>query len=206
MPEAPFGPITSIWPTVPIHGFQYFQTPVPMGPRPISSVSVGAQQGPQGFPGGTVPSGSAATTLPANAYAFGSAVPAFGGLTATTLPALAIPESAFGITAPALLAAVGMRRGQPFGPTNDQETEEFIYDALDLLSGGSDVEVRCEGGRATLTGAVYHKRLKRDIGEIAWAIPGVTDVQNNVTIVPRRRPRPTGRESESSGVAARKQA
>ena len=99
MPEAPFGPITSIWPTVPIHGFGYFQTPVPMGPRPISSASIGAQQGPQGLSGGTLPGVQAATTLPTNAYAFGSAVPAFGGLTATTLPGLAIPESAFGITA-----------------------------------------------------------------------------------------------------------
>jgi hypothetical protein len=206
MAEAPFGPITSIWPTVPIHGFGYFQTPVAMGPRPIGAVSVATQQGqgPQGL--GTVSGVPSATTLPTNAYAFGSAAPAFGGLTATPPPALAIPESAFGITAPALLAAVGMRRGQPFGPTNDQEIEEFIYDALDLLSGGSDVEVRCEGGRATLTGAVYHKRLKRDIGEIAWAISGVTDVQNNVTIAPRRRSRSTGRESESPAVAGRKQA
>ena len=102
-----------------------------------------------------------------------------------------------GVTAPVLLGAVAVRRGQPQGPTNDQEVEDFIYDALEFLSGTTDVEVRCEGGRATLTGSVHHKRLKRDVGEIAWAIPGLHDVQNNVTITSRRRARASGREAES---------
>jgi hypothetical protein len=53
-----------------------------------------------------------------------------------------------------------MRRGQPLGPTNDQEVEDFIYDALDLLPGAIDVDVRCETGRVTLSGAVQHKRVK----------------------------------------------
>jgi hypothetical protein len=48
-----------------------------------------------------------------------------------------------------------------------------------------------------LTGSVPHKRLKRDIGEIAWAIPGVNDVQNNLTIAARRRSRTANRESEA---------
>jgi len=78
-------------------------------------------------------------------------------------------------------------------------------DALDLLPGSGDIEVRCDGGRTTLTGQVSHKRLKRDAGEIAWAIPSVNDVQNNVTIVPRRRSRPI-REAETPVVAGRKQA
>jgi len=113
-------------------------------------------------------------------------VPGFVGGEFTT----AIPASA-------LLATVAMRRGQPQGPTNDAEVEEFLYDALDLLAGASDVEVRLESGRATLTGTVPHKRLKRDVGEIAWAIPGLNDVQNNVTIAARRRSRGVGgRESE----------
>jgi osmotically-inducible protein OsmY len=80
------------------------------------------------------------------------------------------------------------------GPTNDQEIEDFVYDALELLPGTNEIEVRSEGGRVLLTGSVQQKRLKRDVGEIAWAIPGVNDVQNNVTIVARRRPRPAGRE------------
>jgi hypothetical protein len=100
------------------------------------------------------------------------------------------------VTAPGLLTAVAARRGQPLGPTNDHEIEEFVYDALDLLPGTNDVEVRCEGGRVTLTGVVQHKRLKRDVGEIAWATPAVNDVANNVTISPRRRQRAGAREGE----------
>jgi hypothetical protein len=112
------------------------------------------------------------------------------------------------VTAPALVAAVAMRRGQPQGPTNDQEVEDFIYDALELLPGAADIEVRCEAGRVTLTGTVQHKRVKRDAGEVAWAIPALYDVQNNVTIASRRRARSAvaGRETEAPpSAAARKQ-
>jgi hypothetical protein len=136
-----------------------------------------------------------------------SAGPAFSGM--SPLPNLANPlmpgEPAAGISAPALLAAVAVRRGQPLGPTSDQEIEDFISDALDLLPGSGDIEVRCEGGRVTLTGQVSHKRMKRDAGEITWAIPSVNDVQNNVTIVARRRSRPI-REAEAPPMAGRKQA
>jgi osmotically-inducible protein OsmY len=94
-----------------------------------------------------------------------------------------------------------MRRGQPQGPTTDAEVEDFIYDALELMAGASDVEVRCEGGRVTLTGSVPHKRVKRDTGEIAWAIPVIHDVQNNLTIASRRRSRGSARESEGAVTA-----
>jgi hypothetical protein len=110
------------------------------------------------------------------------------------------------VTAPALLGAVAMKRGQPSGPTNDQEIEDFLYDALELLTGTNEVEVRCEGGRVTLTGSVPHKRLKRDVGEIAWAIPTVNDVQNNVSIATRRRSRSSPREAEPPNTASRKPA
>jgi|SRR5262245_9522555 len=135
--------------------------------------------------------------------------------TLTTEPFGAIPplaalggaDTGTGVTAPMLLAAVATRRGQPLGPTNDHEVEDFIYDALDFLPGTSEVEVRCEGGRATLTGTVQQKRFKRDIGEIAWAIPAVTDVQNNVAIVARRRSRSQRSEVEPPTVVqGRKQA
>jgi hypothetical protein len=120
----------------------------------------------------------------------------------------AIPqELPVGLAAPAILAAVAVRRGQPMGPTSDQEIEEFVYDVLELLPGTSEVEVRCEGGRATLTGSVQHKRLKHDVGEIVWAIQHVADVQNNVTIATKRRTRSTPREAEAiSAPAGRKQA
>src|SRR5215510_8875198 len=106
---------------------------------------------------------------------------------------LVLPD---GVTAPALMAAIAMRRGLPQGPTNDHDVEELLYDAMELLPGASDVEVRCEGGRVTLTGSVPHKRVKHDLGEFAWVIPAITDVQNTLTITGRRRSRAFGRESE----------
>jgi osmotically-inducible protein OsmY len=145
--------------------------------------------------------------MPGDPSAMGSGIPAGGGQFNAGLSAAIVPgpvgsfpaftgsEIAVGVTAPALLAAVAMRRGQPLGPTNDQEMEDFIYDALDLLPGATDVEVRSEGGRITITGTVPQKRLKRDVGEIAWAMPSVSDVQNNITITARRRSR-QGRENE----------
>ena len=117
--------------------------------------------------------------------------PAFAPLPLST--PLVIPD---GVTAPALLAAIAMRRGLPQGPTNDHDVEELLYDAMELVPGASDVEVRCEGGRVTVTGNVPHKRIKRDVGELAWAIPAISDVQNTITITGRRRSRPFGRETE----------
>jgi hypothetical protein len=135
--------------------------------------------GPRSAPGFDLP-------IPTNSYAFGGA-----------------PI----VTAPALLGAVAIKRGQSSGPTNDQEIEDFLYDALELLTGTHEVEVRCEGGRVTLSGSVPHKRLKRDIGEIAWAIPTVNDVQNTVAIATRRRVRSSGRDTEQpSSTSARKTA
>jgi hypothetical protein len=110
------------------------------------------------------------------------------------LPPVPVPP-----TAGALLTAVAIRRGQP-APTSDAEIEDLYYDTLELLAGTAEVEIRCESGRVTLTGNVPHKRQKRDVGEIAWAIPSVADVQNNVTIAPRRRAR--ARTSEGNGPAA----
>ena len=142
-----------------------------------------------------------------------------GGL--PPLPTLSIPGGGpvLGALAPQvpvgsasqLVAAVAVRRGQPNGPTTDQDVEELIYDTLELLPGASDVEARCEGGRLTLSGNVSHKRLKRDIGEVAWSIPSLVDVANNLTITSRRRTRGFSRERDREGepaaqAAGRKQA
>lgn len=127
----------------------------------------------------------------------GQSAPDFGPPAA---PLFAAADFGTIVTPQALLAAIGRRRGQPMGPTNDQEIEDFIIDALDMLPGASDVDVRCESGRATLTGTVSHKRVKRDAGEIVWAIPNVHDVQNNITIATRRRSRSAGREQETHAV------
>lgn len=109
-----------------------------------------------------------------------------------------------GPTASAVVAAVAIRRGQPAGPTTDAEIEDFLYDAFDLIPGTSDVEVRCEGGRVTFTGNVPNKRHKRDVGELAWAIPSIIDVQNTVTITARRRSRAAARETETQAGHVRK--
>jgi len=133
-----------------------------------------------------------------------------GGL--PPLPTLSIPGGGpvLGALAPQvpvgsasqLVAAVAVRRGQPNGPTTDQDVEELIYDTLELLPGTSDVEARCEGGRLTLSGNVSHKRLKRDIGEIAWSIPILVDVMNTLTITSRRRTRGFSRDTEGAAPAA----
>jgi hypothetical protein len=146
-----------------------------------------------GFPGYGIP-------VPWTGY--GQAVPGFGGS-----PAFGGQDMAAGLPASALVSVIAMRRGQPMGPTNDREIEEVIYDALEWLPGTNEVEARCEGGRITLTGSVLNKRIKRDVGEIAWAIPSVADVQNNVTITARRRGRHDQRDQESQpATSGRKQA
>ena len=204
---------SSIWTTAPSlsPGFA-FQSP---GPNPIGLA--GNPFAPSGLAPSTLlggantissgPSDVALGAMPAQTYVpIGSMMPTFSsGLNLATASPFAAaaptvlvgPDSMTGVSAPALLGAVAVRRGQPQGPTNDQEVEDFIYDALEFLSGASEVEVRCDGGRATLTGSVHHKRIKRDAGEIAWAIPGLQDVQNNVTIASRRRARAASREPEA---------
>jgi BON domain len=147
-----------------------------------------------GAAGGLGVSPQSAAAWPGLAYAFPT-IPGGLGMPGS-FPGFIAPEFPAGNRIPALLATVAIRRGQPLGPTNDQEVEDFVYDALEFLPGTSEVEVRCEGGRVTFTGSLQYKRLKRDIGEIAWAIPAVNDVQNNLTINMRRRGRVGGREGE----------
>ena len=153
--------------------------------------------------------GGAIPAMPQSLYGPGviGAFPFAPGPLASPIVGPVGADAMVGVTAPSLLAAVAVRRGQPQGPVNDQEAEDFLYDALELLPGAADVEIRCEGGRVTLTGSVQHKRVKRDVGEIAWAIPGLNDVQNNVTIASRRRTRTAGgRDVETPpGSTARKQ-
>lgn len=130
------------------------------------------------------------------------AVPMFMSAMAPPVGLAGFPhtEMMIEVAGPMLLNAIAHRRGQPQGPTNDREVEEFLYDVLDVLPGAQDVEVRCEGGRLMLTGSVQHKKLKRDVGELGWALPVVDDVQNNVTIAPRRRTRGgTGERQASTG-------
>ena len=209
MTDPLFGSVSPPWPAIPAQVYGYVQSPMAASQRfgrpgvpPVMGTrrrsALGRAEPTLSRPerirwrsgGANFPTGLAAVV----SSPLASGVPAFMGA-----------EIAIGVTAPALLTAVAMRRGQPLGPTTDQEIEEFIYDAFDLLPGTNDVDVRVEGGRAALTGSVAHKRLKRDLGELAWAIPALNDVQNNVTITARRRSR-ASREGEAPAVAARKSA
>ena len=194
MIEPLFGSGAPLWTTLPPTGFA-FQTPMAIGNGPIATPIFG----PSGTPGLTNGAPALPAAVPPAAYGFGTFP-----LGSTAFPFVS-REFAGGLSASELLAAIAMRRGQPQGPTNDQEVEDFIYDVLEVLPGATDVEVRCEGGRASLSGSVQHKRLKRDVGEIAWAIPGLHDVQNNVTIASRRRNRAGAREAEAPAVQSRKQ-
>ena len=194
MLEPLFGSATPMWTTVPPAGFG-LQAPIGLG---------SGQIGPSLFAGGvpTAPQPlSGPAVVPGSPYSYNP------GLIAISAQGLGVATEPFvGLTAPSLLAAVAMRRGQPQGPTTDAEVEDFIYDALEVVAGASDVEVRCEGGRVTLAGSVPHKRIKRDTGEIAWAIPVIHDVQNNLTIASRRRSRGSAREGEAAvTVPGRKQ-
>lgn len=222
MIEHPFGSVSSVWPgglaswlptgapmvnrtalgpSQPISVPSVASTPVFRSPQqaigPSGSETFGPVGGPLPFSLAAAPLGGAGFGMPIlpNPYAFVTPPPAFFG------------PAAFAPSIPALLMAIAVRRGQPSGPTNDQEIEDFVYDVFELLPGTAEVEVRCEGGRATLTGTVHHKRLKHDVGEIVWGIPGINDVQNNVTITTKRRARPGSREGEQqAGATSRKQA
>jgi hypothetical protein len=224
MIEQLFGSGSPMWTAIPSSAFA-FQTPIGVGNQPVGTpmfgspanpgngVSIGAQgiSATGAFPTNTPSYGGGLqpSTVPQGLYGpslFG-AFPFAPGPLASPLVGPVGADVMAGVTAPSLLAAVAMRRGQPQGPVNDQEAEDFLYDALELLPGAADVEIRCEGGRATLTGSVQHKRVKRDVGEIAWAIPGLNDVQNNVTIASRRRTRAaSGRDADTpANASARKQ-
>jgi hypothetical protein len=220
MNEMMFGSGSPVWTGMPSVGLTF--QPLGMGNAAIGTPLFNTSMISSGIGGGSTGAQglSPSSPLPVGMYGYGGAAapiaqqnPA-GPSLAMAYPfgpspagPLFAPDPTGFVTAPSLLAAVALRRGQPQGPTNDQEVEEFIYDALDLLPGAVDVDVRCENGRATLTGHVQHKRTKRDAGEIAWSIPGMNDVQNNVAITSRRRARAAGREAEAtpSASAARKQ-
>jgi hypothetical protein len=211
MLEPLFGSAAPMW-TTPPSGFGP-QPPFGLGNLPIGPPVFGPQN-LAGFagaiPAATQP-GPVSGPIPTNAYGYAPGLIAisphsFGASSLARSPIAVGTEPLVGLTAPSLLAAVAMRRGQPQGPTTDQEIEDIIYDVFELLPGASEVEVRCEGGRATLTGNVPHKRAKHDVGEIAWAIPILHDVQNNVAIASRRRSRGGAREGEGGvNVPNRKQ-
>ena len=181
MMESLFGSAPAAWPGMTTSGFGWPATASPFVNRPIPTT-------------GTL--GTSAMRVP-DPVSYGTPG-AFGavGYEVQTMP-----------TAGSIIALVAARRGQLAGPSTDAELEDFLYDCLEFLPGTNEVEIRCESGRVLFSGTVPHRRQKRDIGEIAWNIPTVSDVQNNAAITARRRARPTGREAEPHQAAsARKSA
>ncbi len=202
-----FGAAAPMWTALPSAGGSY-QSSSPMMSAPgyaaggmTTTVGAGSMPGPMLAASGSMP-GSSAGYPAAQQTAAGVGLVTAYPLAAANPMTMTLPESAGLVSAATLLATVAMRRGQPQGPASDAEIEEFTYDALELIPSASDVEVRCENGKVTLTGSVPHKRAKRDVGEIVWAIPAVQDVQNNVSIASRRRARSAGRESEATAGAS----
>jgi hypothetical protein len=89
---------------------------------------------------------------------------------------------------------------------SDDEIENLISEALDsdpVFAGNVEVEVQCEAGVVTLTGNVPHKSLKRAIGELAWSVPAIVDVRNNVELSGRRRARAGLRKENTVGQQRR---
>ena len=215
MVEMTFGSGSPMWTTTPSIGGPYQLMGLGGFPIPtsaFSSPSLLSSGGAMSAQGAPAPGGLSTTVYGYNGGATGAPPNLTGTGLAAPLPfasnpwASPIAGAAGVVTASSILAAVALRRGQPQAPASDAEVEEFVYDALDLIPGAADVEIRCEGGRVTMTGNVPHKRTKRDIGEIAWAIPTLHDVRNNVSITSRRRGRGTNRETETpANVPARKQ-
>lgn len=82
------------------------------------------------------------------------------------------------------------------GCPTDEQVLSMIYDALDAdpaIPYDSDIDVDVTGGVVTLTGTVPNKRIKHFVGDDAWWVPGVWDINNNLEIVPRvRRAEATG--------------
>ena len=77
-----------------------------------------------------------------------------------------------------------------FGTTpSDEEIRNMIYDSLDAdptIPYDSDINVDVTGGLVTLTGTVPSKRIKHAAGDDAWWVPGVIDINNQLSISGRR--------------------
>ena len=109
----------------------------------------------------------------------------------------------------------GMRPGMPgmmpgytyptfatTGVPSDEQIREMIYDAIDadpVVPYDADINVEVTGGVVTLTGTVPNKRVKHAVGDDAWWVPGVWDVNNNLQITGRRPAREGSETSTGQG-------
>ncbi|TAK31734.1 MAG: BON domain-containing protein [Chloroflexota bacterium] len=88
-----------------------------------------------------------------------------------------------------------------YGMASDDQIRGLVYDAIDAdptIPPGVEINVDVKDGIVTLSGTVPSKRIKHSVGDTAWYLPAVTDVNNNIQVTPRRRGEgtPRGRTSE----------
>ena len=144
MNEPLIGSVSSPWPAAPFPPTGWLPSSMSVAGRPLAGAP------PACWHLRWERAGYRRCRQPAPGISPGSVTPAIGAMpVGATIPSFAGSEVAVGVPVSALLAAVAVRRGQPLGPTNDQEIEDFIYDALELLPGSGEVDVRCESGRVT---------------------------------------------------------
>ncbi|MEW6731075.1 MAG: BON domain-containing protein [Acidobacteriota bacterium] len=109
-------------------------------------------------------------------------------------------------TGPTLTPPQGQLQTTPpisTGLLNDDAIVELVYNLIDCdpVCLNADIQVRCETGEVTLSGMVPNKHIKQIVGNIAWSIPSVTDVHNNINVSRQIR---TGKTSaEHKATAAR---
>jgi hypothetical protein len=129
---------------------------------------------------------------------------------------------AFGGYGPGYMGTYPMQQGfygggspyQSFaGMPDDEDIEEMIFDSLDadpMVPYDGDIDVEVQAGVVTLTGTVPNKRIKHAVGDDAWWVPGVLDVNNNLQVVGRRtrgehrEGSTTGRVGEGSNTQAKR--
>ncbi|MBI2952686.1 MAG: BON domain-containing protein [Chloroflexi bacterium] len=83
----------------------------------------------------------------------------------------------------------GMYTGQGWmyseGMPSDDQIEDMIYTSIDAdpsVPFDSEINIDVAGGVVTLSGTVPNKRVKHAVGDDAWWVPGVWDVNNNLAV------------------------
>jgi hypothetical protein len=183
-----------------------FPTPYALQPSPAIGAYARSPFAPIAAPFNSVASAGNGYSVPYGPF---PTVQDVSGLQAGAWPALQESSPLRAIGFQPSIPTAGVPQFQPLFPRipNDDEIEDLIGDTLDaypFLSANSEVEVRCESGQVTLTGTAQHKRVKHAIGEIAWSVPGVVDVQNNVELAHRRRRPGLRREGSTPSGQPRK--
>lgn len=89
------------------------------------------------------------------------------------------------------------------GIPSDEEITDMVFDSIDadpVVPYESDINVDVTGGIVTLSGTVPNKRIKHAVGDDAWWVPGVIDVNNNLQVSGRRQKKESApREGQGQG-------